>query len=101
MKPGNFVASLENVLHVVADNHRAQSGHECAAKEAQEIFARADVEAFGGFVENEDVGLAGDSAGEEEALLLAATEAGEAAVGEVFDGQRAHRFNALRAISAD
>jgi len=46
MKPGDLVASLENVLHVVADDDGAKAFGKGAAEEAQEIFARADIEAF-------------------------------------------------------
>src|ERR1041384_6203214 len=101
MKPRDLIAGLEDVLDVVADEHGAQAAGQGAAEEAEEVFARADVEAFGGLVEDEDVGLAGDSACEQKALLLAAAEAGEAAMGKILHGERSHRLANLLAHAAD
>ena len=85
VEPGDLVADVSEIFHLVADEDRAEAVAGELAKQVEEGLGRVHVQAIRGFVEDQDVGLGGHGAGQQHALLLPAAEAGEGAGGPRLD----------------
>ena len=70
------VAHPEGLLEVAGDEHDGAPLVRDVADEAVDLLLRPDVDAPGGFVEEEDVGVGGEPFGDDHLLLIAAGERG-------------------------
>ena len=89
---GDAVGEGEDLLGAVGDEHdRGRAVGEDAVDVGEEGGAGRGVEARGGLVEKQRVGVAGEGSREADALGLAAGQAVSRAVGEVLDAQARQR----------
>lgn len=77
---------------------RRQHGEAARPDQGEDVQLVGDVEVVGGLVEDEDLGSLGESAGDEDALFLAAGQGQEPAVGEMGDARAVHGSGADRPV---
>ena len=87
---GDLVGEKRQLVGIVGDQDDREAGLARVAQRLDEQVARAEVEAVGGFVEEEDLRIGRQDAREEHALLLSAGEFGERAACEIIDGEGLH-----------
>src|SRR5581483_926973 len=82
---GDAVAEALGFVHVVGGEEDGAAGEFEAFDEVPELAARLRVEAGGGLVEEEEIGIADESAGHGEALFLAAGKLADARILLLFE----------------